>query len=75
MILTFCMRVIIEAIQAYITEHNYPPTVRELCDIVGLKSASTLHRHLENLRKAGMISWKPSRPRTLNVLERDVDAV
>jgi repressor LexA len=75
MILTFRKRMIVEAIQAYVAEHNYPPTVRELCDMVGLKSGSTMHRHLEDLRKAGMISWEPSRPHTLAVLEREADAV
>jgi repressor LexA len=73
--LTSRKRMIMKAIQEHVAQYGYPPTIRELCGIVGLKSCSTMHQHLESLRKAGMITWEPSRPRTLAVVEREADAV
>lgn len=46
---------ILEAINTYINEHQYPPTIRELCDMVGLKSPSTVFNHLEILKERGLL--------------------
>jgi SOS-response transcriptional repressor LexA len=72
--LTSRKRMIMKAIQEHVAQYGYPPTIRELCCIVGLKSSSAMHRHLEDLRKVGILTWEPSRPRTLAVVERDANA-
>ena len=58
---------ILEAIQLYIRQHQYPPSVREIAAMVGLASTATVHRHLRRLREKGLIEWEPSSPRTLRV--------
>ena len=58
---------ILYAIQQYIDEHNYPPSVREIGEMVGLASPSTVHGHLFRLQRKGLIEWEPTRPRTLRV--------
>lgn len=45
----------LEAIIAYIDKHGYPPTVREIADMVGLKSTSSAHSHLIRMKAEGMI--------------------
>ena len=54
----------------YVDEHGYPPTVREIGEAVGLASPSTVHAHLANLERAGLIKRDPSKPRALE-LRRD----
>jgi repressor LexA len=54
----------------YVDEHGYPPTVREIGDAVGLASPSTVHAHLANLERAGLIKRDPTKPRALE-LRRD----
>lgn len=61
---------IITAIKTYIDTHGYSPTVRELGEMVGLKSSSTIHRNLEVLKSEGKISWNPTMPRTIQVLKK-----
>ncbi len=46
---------IFKAINDYINEHQYPPTIREICKMVGLKSSATVHRHIEILKEQGLI--------------------
>jgi repressor LexA len=54
----------------YVDEHGYPPTVREIGEAVGLASPSTVHAHLANLERAGLIKRDPTKPRALG-LRRD----
>ena len=54
----------------YVDEHGYPPTVREIGEAVGLASPSTVHAHLANLERAGLIKRDPTKPRALE-LHRD----
>ncbi|MGZ0050119.1 LexA family protein [Brevibacillus gelatini] len=63
---------ILAAIMEYTKKNEYAPSIRELCDMVGLRSSSTMHRHLENLKLLGLITWEPSFPRTIKV-EADED--
>ncbi|ADQ06151.1 transcriptional repressor, LexA family [Caldicellulosiruptor hydrothermalis 108] len=56
---------ILYAITSYINEKGYPPTVRELADMVGIKSSSTLHGHLKRLEKKGYITKEKGKPRTI----------
>jgi repressor LexA len=56
---------------AYVDEHGYPPTVREIGEEVGLASPSTVHAHLANLERAGYIRRDPTKPRALELLGRE----
>jgi repressor LexA len=54
----------------YVDRHGYPPTVREIGEAVGLASPSTVHAHLANLERAGLLRRDPTKPRALE-LNRD----
>jgi repressor LexA len=54
----------------YVDDHGYPPTVREIGDAVGLASPSTVHAHLANLERAGLLRRDPTKPRALELLGR-----
>jgi repressor LexA len=54
----------------YVDTHGYPPTVREIGDAVGLASPSTVHAHLANLERAGMLKRDPTKPRALELVGR-----
>ncbi len=60
----------------YTDGHGYPPTVREIGEAVGLASPSTVHAHLANLERAGLLKRDPSKPRALDLVgHRRVDAL
>jgi repressor LexA len=52
----------------YVKRHGYPPTVREICEKVGLASPSTVHAHLANLERAGYLRRDPTKPRALELI-------
>jgi len=52
----------------YVDQHGYPPTVREIGEAVGLASPSTVHAHLANLERAGLLKRDPSKPRALDLI-------
>src|SRR5215468_11161185 len=52
----------------YVDGHGYPPTVREIGEAVGLASPSTVHAHLANLERAGLLKRDPSKPRALDLI-------
>src|ERR671936_2733758 len=54
----------------YVEGHGYPPTVREIGDAVGLASPSTVHAHLANLERAGLLKRDPTKPRALELSGR-----
>ena len=54
----------------YVDDHGYPPTVREIGDAVGLASPSTVHAHLANLERAGLLRRDPTKPRALELVGR-----
>jgi len=54
----------------YVDDHGYPPTVREIGDAVGLASPSTVHAHLANLERAGLLRRDPTKPRAIELLGR-----
>lgn len=58
---------IIGHIAAFINEYGYSPSVRELCDILGYASTSTVHSHLKRLSERGLIVYEPTKPRTLRL--------
>src|SRR2546421_8504408 len=55
----------------YVDRHGYPPTVREIGEEVGLASPSTVHAHLANLERAGLLRRDPTKPRALELLGRE----
>ena len=52
----------------YTDGHGYPPTVREIGEAVGLASPSTVHAHLANLERAGLLRRDPTKPRALDLI-------
>jgi repressor LexA len=52
----------------YVDRHGYPPTVREIGEAVGLASPSTVHAHLANLERAGLLRRDPTKPRALDLI-------
>jgi repressor LexA len=55
----------------YVDRHGYPPTVREIGEAVGLASPSTVHAHLANLERAGLLRRDPTKPRALELVGRE----
>ena len=55
----------------YVDGHGYPPTVREIGERVGLASPSTVHAHLANLERAGLLKRDPTKPRALELIGRE----
>jgi repressor LexA len=55
----------------YVDGHGYPPTVREIGEHVGLASPSTVHAHLANLERAGLLRRDPTKPRALELIGRE----
>jgi repressor LexA len=55
----------------YVDRHGYPPTVREIGERVGLASPSTVHAHLANLERAGLLKRDPTKPRALELIGRE----
>ena len=68
-------REILEYIKQEILNRGYPPTVRELCDAVHLKSTSSIHSHLESLEKNGYIRRDPSKPRAIEIIDDNFNLV
>ncbi|MEA2390510.1 MAG: repressor LexA, partial [Solirubrobacteraceae bacterium] len=66
---------IFEFIKRYSAKYGYPPTVRDIGKAVGLASSSTVHAHLANLEKIGLLRRDPSKPRALELLDRAVGSV
>src|SRR3712207_4952560 len=63
---------IFDFIKKYSAKYGYPPTVRDIGKAVGLASSSTVHAHLANLEKVGLLRRDPSKPRALELLDRAV---
>ncbi|HEY6069227.1 MAG TPA: transcriptional repressor LexA [Gaiellaceae bacterium] len=55
----------------YVDAHGYPPTVREIGEAVGLASPSTVHAHLANLERAGLLKRDPTKPRAVELVGRE----
>jgi repressor LexA len=66
--LTKRQKEIFDFIRRYAAKTGYPPTVREIGKAVGLHSSSTVHAHLSNLEKIGLLRRDPSKPRAIELL-------
>ncbi|MBA3327653.1 MAG: transcriptional repressor LexA [Solirubrobacterales bacterium] len=66
---------IFDFIKRHSAKYGYPPTVRDIGKAVGLASSSTVHAHLANLEKLGLLRRDPSKPRAIELLDRAVEQV
>jgi repressor LexA len=66
---------IFDYIKRYSADHGYPPTVRDIGKAVGLASSSTVHAHLANLEKLGLIRRDPTKPRAIELMDRALDPI
>jgi repressor LexA len=66
---------IFDFIKRYSAKYGYPPTVRDIGKAVGLASSSTVHAHLSNLEKVGLLRRDPSKPRAIELLDRAAESV
>lgn len=60
---------ILEYIKSEIVNRGYPPSVRDICEAVGLRSTSSVHAHLETLEKNGYIRRDPTKPRAIEIMD------
>ena len=66
---------ILEYIKSEILNKGYPPSVRDICSAVNLKSTSSVHSHLETLEKNGYIRRDPTKPRTIEIIDDNFNLV
>jgi repressor LexA len=66
---------IFDFIKHYSEANGYPPTVRDIGTAVGLASSSTVHAHLANLEKLGLLRRDPTKPRALELLDRAANGI
>ena len=64
-------REILEYMKKEIVNKGYPPTVRDICEAVNLKSTSSVHSHLETLEKNGYIRRDPTKPRAIEIIDEN----
>ena len=66
---------ILDYIKEEILKRGYPPSVREICEAVQLKSTSSVHSHLETLEKNGYIRRDPTKPRAIEICDDNFQMV
>ena len=59
---------ILEFIRSEVERRGFPPSVREICDAMGIKSTSTVHGHLRRLENRGLLVRDPTKPRAIEVV-------
>lgn len=64
---------IFDYVKRYTQDVGYPPTVRDIGKAVGLASSSTVHAHLANLEKLGLLRRDPTKPRAIELLDRTIN--
>ena len=62
---------VLNIILDYVKENGYAPSVRDICQIIGLSSPSTVHKYLKNLESKGFVERKGNSPRALKVLNKN----
>lgn len=58
---------VLSCIKTYSEQRGFPPTVREICVMTGLKSPSSVHYYIVQLKEDGLIESDESKPRTLTI--------
>ncbi len=66
---------ILEYMKNEILNRGFPPSVREICEAVHLKSTSSVHSHLETLEKNGYIRRDPTKPRAIEIVDDNFNLV
>lgn len=66
---------ILNFIKSEITQKGYPPTVRNICEAVNLRSTSSVHAHLETLERNGYIRRDPAKPRAIEILDNSFNEI
>ena len=66
---------ILEYIKSQILNKGYPPSVRDICEAVDLKSTSSVHAHLESLEKNGYLRRDPTKPRAIEIIDDNFNLV
>jgi SOS-response transcriptional repressor LexA len=62
---------ILTLLKEFILQHGYPPSYRELANLMNLVSSSTVKQYLDTLRKKGYLSWEEGQPRTLHIIDQN----
>jgi hypothetical protein len=71
--LTSAQAAALEAIKSYIQEYGIPPSIREVGQVLHLRSSSTIHGHFGALQRKGYISWRPGCSRSVRILIQEVE--
>ena len=66
---------ILDYIKEETIKKGYPPTVRDICEAVNLKSTSSVHAHLSTLERNGLIRWDPTKPRAIEIIDNSFQMV
>lgn len=66
---------VLQYIHERVQAQGYPPTVREICEAVGLSSTSTVHGHLSRLEKKGLLQKDPTKPRAIELTVTGLEAI
>ncbi len=66
---------ILDYLKQQIINKGYPPSVREICDAVGLRSTSSVHAHLGTLEKNGYIRRDPTKPRAIEIVDENFNTI
>ena len=66
--MTYKQQIMLNTIKNFIREHGYCPSVRELGELLGLKSTATIHYGLKQLKKKGYIDYIPKKSRTIRII-------
>ena len=67
--INMAQKIVYECVLNYTRDHGYPPTHKELCELTGLSSPSTVHTHLQSLEELGLIRRTPRKSRGIEVIE------
>lgn len=71
--LTVRQKSILDFLKVYLDQMGYPPTIREICEAVGLKSTATVHSYLNKLEKLGYIKRDATKTRAIDIIEKDIE--
>lgn len=72
--LTYKQRCVLECIKNFIEKRKYPPTVREICAEMGVRSTSTVHGYLSRLEKEGFIKRDPQKNRSIEIVNSEIES-
>lgn len=67
--ITSKQRETLEALQSFAAERGYQPSLRELADVLGLRSVASVHARIDGLERAGMVRRRPGRARAVDVAD------